>query len=63
MTAAELIVVVLGGMMREADCVPEVEAARRRISERYSDLKRTHGFMESERMAKVEWLTEYLASR
>lgn len=40
---------------------PSIRAARKRISRRYSALKRGHSFCTSAHLARVEWLTEFLA--
>lgn len=42
----------------DADLIPHL----REISTRYSELKRTHDFMSSARIAKAEWLTRFLSA-
>lgn len=42
----------------EEDLIPHL----REISERYSELKRTHDFMTSARIAKAEWLARFLSA-
>ena len=62
MTIAERIERALRSVVFEDEMTPQVRDDRARIAARYCDLKRQHGFMESEATAKTEFIESVLAA-